>query len=197
MKNKIVTILLSTLLVVSVAGNIYLLSNRKSLDNSITVITSELNQLKETILEKDSSLTDAKNQIGELEDIISDLQKELEDTKKSLETTEAEKQELEQKNSITEKNSDTRDSRDTKTEPQQPQPKTEQQTNNNNQQQQTNNNTNNQQPSNNTTPVQDTPSAGGIEQGNLGGDNGFAGVIGGGGTPSSDWLGTGNNTPGH
>lgn len=197
MKNKIVTILLSTLLVVSVVGNIYLLSNRKSLDNSITVITNELNQLKETISEKDSSLTDAKNQIGELEDIISDLQKELEDTKKSLETTDAEKQELEQKNSITEKNSDTRDSSDTKTEPQQPTNNSGTQTNNN---QQTNNNVQTpqpEQPSNNTTPVQDTPSTGGMESGNLGGDNGFAGVIGGGGTPSSDWLGTGNNTPGH
>lgn len=60
---------------------------------------------------------------------------------------------------------------DTKTEVQQP-------TNNNSNNQQTNNNANNQnqQPSNNTTPVQDTPSAGGIEQGNLGGDNGFGGV---------------------
>lgn len=88
---------------------------------------------------------------------------------------------------------------DTKTEPQQSQPKTEQQTNN----QQTNNNQQQQtqpqpeQPSNNTTPVQDTPSTGGMESGNLGGDNGFNSVISGGGTPSSDWLGTGSNTPGH
>lgn len=91
---------------------------------------------------------------------------------------------------------------DTKTEPQQPTNNNSNNQQTNNQQQQTNDNNNVQtpqpeQPSNNTTPVQDTPSAGGIEQGNLGGDNGFAGVIGGGGTPSSDWLGTGNNTPGH
>lgn len=82
---------------------------------------------------------------------------------------------------------------DTKTEVQQSQPKTEQQTNNNNQQQPTQP----EQPSTPPTNNQDTPSTGGIEQGNLGGDNGFAGVIGGGGTPSSDWLGTGSNTPGH
>lgn len=84
---------------------------------------------------------------------------------------------------------------DTKTEVQQP-------TNNtSNNGTQTNNNANNQnqQPSNNTTPVQDTPStetpSGGIEQGNLGGDNGFDSIIDIG--KGSDWLGTGNNTPGH
>lgn len=81
---------------------------------------------------------------------------------------------------------------DTKTEPQQSQPKTEQQTNNNNQQtnnQQTNNVQTPQpeQPSNNTTPVQDTPSAGGIESGNLGGDNGFGSTFHGG----SEWNGIG------
>lgn len=84
---------------------------------------------------------------------------------------------------------------DTKTEPQQP-------TNNNsnNQQQQTNNNNNVQtpkpeQPSNNTTPVQDTPSTGGMESGNLGGENGFESATFG--EPSTDWFdpslgGTGN-----
>lgn len=77
---------------------------------------------------------------------------------------------------------------DTKTETQQPTNNTSNngtQTNNN-QQQQTNNNTNNQQPSNNTTPIQDTPSAGGIEQGNLGGDNGFDSIIDIG--KGSDWF---------
>lgn len=63
---------------------------------------------------------------------------------------------------------------DTKTEPQQ-------QTNNSGTQTNNNANNQNQQPSNNTTPVQDTPStetpSGGIEQGNLGGDNGFSEVI--------------------
>lgn len=91
---------------------------------------------------------------------------------------------------------------DTKTEPQQPTNNNSGTQTNNNQQQQTNNNqqTNNvqtPQPSNNTTSTQDTPSTGGMESGNLGGENGFAGVIGGGGTPSSDWLGTGDNTPFH
>lgn len=84
---------------------------------------------------------------------------------------------------------------DTKTEPQQT-------TNNNNDNnQQTNNNANNQnqQPSNNTTPVQDTPStetpSGGIEQGNLGGDNGFGSVTDSG--RGTGWAGIGDNTPAH
>lgn len=84
---------------------------------------------------------------------------------------------------------------DTKTEPQQPTNNSGSQANNN---QQTNNNQQQQtqpqpeQPSTPPTNNQDTPSAGGIEQGNLGGDNGFGGV-----TDIGYELGTGNNTPAH
>lgn len=88
---------------------------------------------------------------------------------------------------------------DTKTEVQQP-TNNNQQTNNNTNNQQTNN-VQNPQPSNNTTPVQDTPStetpSGGIEQGNLGGDNGFGSATFG--EPSADWFdpSLGDNTPAH
>lgn len=79
---------------------------------------------------------------------------------------------------------------DTKTEPQQSQPKTEQQTNNNNQQQQTQ--TQPEQPSTPPTNNQDTSSAGGMESGNLGGDNGFSEVIDTGGVWDPSLGGEGN-----
>lgn len=82
---------------------------------------------------------------------------------------------------------------DTKTEVQQQTNNSGTQTNNN---QQTNNNVQTPQPEQPSTPPtnnQDTPSAGGIEQGNLGGDNGFNSVS----DEQITWDGIGNNTPGH
>lgn len=83
---------------------------------------------------------------------------------------------------------------DTKTEPQQPTTNS----NNQQQQQQTNNNVQTPQPEQPSTPPtnnQDTSSAGGIEQGNLGGDNGFGSVTDSG--RGTGWAGIGDNTPAH
>lgn len=73
MKNKTITIILSSLLVVSIGFNIYQFNRNNSLNESVATLRNELDTLKSdmdslnnTIAEKDSEIADLSATITEL-----------------------------------------------------------------------------------------------------------------------------------
>lgn len=84
MRNKVILILLSTLLTVSVIGNIALFNSNKSLQKSIDVNVSEVENLQNTINEKTIALESAESRNSDLEATIEDLQSQIEDLKSSV-----------------------------------------------------------------------------------------------------------------
>lgn len=94
MKNKIVTILLSVLIIISVGGNIYLLNQSKTVSASLASATTELNNLSASITEKDNLITEANTTISELETTIADLQSQITTLTETVSALETENQEL-------------------------------------------------------------------------------------------------------
>ena len=94
MKNKIVTILLSAIIIISVAGNIYLLNQSKTVSTSLASATTELNNLSASITEKDNLITEANTTISELETTIADLQSQITTLTETVSALEIENQEL-------------------------------------------------------------------------------------------------------
>ena len=84
MKSKIITVILGSLLIVSIIGNIVLFNNNKSLHNSAIQFNTKIEELETAVKTKETELKDSENKISELEKQITDLQSELDTLNEKL-----------------------------------------------------------------------------------------------------------------
>ena len=84
MKSKIITVILGSLLVVSIIGNIVLFNNNKSLHNSAIQFNTRIEELETAVKTKETELKDSENKVSELEKQITDLQSELDTLNEKL-----------------------------------------------------------------------------------------------------------------
>ena len=89
MKNKIVTGILSALLLVSIAGNVYLFSNNNELKVASIDNETEVTNLNTKISETDAKLKEAESKSTELENNISELKSQVEELTKQIEEVKA------------------------------------------------------------------------------------------------------------
>lgn len=86
MKNTF-TIILSILLVLSLAGNVYLFSANKTFTESLASTNIKMGTLDATISEKETVIADYEKNITELETTISDLQTQITELQTKLDNT--------------------------------------------------------------------------------------------------------------
>ena len=94
MMKKVYVIILSIVLIISIGFNVYLLNQGKLMEESLTNVSKELEELTDIVAEKDALLAESDATKLEYEKTIKELQKEIENLKEQITTLEKENEEL-------------------------------------------------------------------------------------------------------